>query len=113
MESESILDPDNALQVWCLHFVYIPRMNAALDKFMNGWNNHRISGEGGKTPLQLYVQGAIQHRGSGQTGVDSLFFEPPTDGVAEESMGLTGTVLCHLNNKTLPSWMQVQTSAAP
>ena len=88
MKREGILDPDNPLQVWCLHFVYIPRMNVALDKFVDGWNNHKVSGQGEKTPLQLYVQGIIQHRGTGQTGVDSLFFEPPIDEAAEEEYGV-------------------------
>lgn len=46
--------------LFCLHFVFLPRINAALESFTESWNNHSISTEHGMTPNQLFIQGALQ-----------------------------------------------------
>ncbi len=55
LESTGVLDPLNDLDIFCLHFVYIPRINAALKSFQEAWNNHPLSTERNRTPLQLYA----------------------------------------------------------
>ena len=55
MEAEGILDPDNPTDIFCLHYVYLPRMNRSLKEFIAAHNNnHPVSTEGDKTPTQLF-----------------------------------------------------------
>ena len=39
MENEGILDAMNDLHLFCLHCVYIPRIQRALDEFIAQWNS--------------------------------------------------------------------------
>ena len=55
------LDPLSEQDLFCLHFVYIPRISKALDMFKTGWNNHAITTENCKTPLQMFTRGTIAH----------------------------------------------------
>ena len=54
LESNGILDPINEIDLYCLHFVFLPRINKSLTEFMQSWNNHSLSSEGSKTPYQLF-----------------------------------------------------------
>ena len=40
--------------IFCLHFVYLPRINQALSEFVAAHNNHKVSTEKNKTPAQLF-----------------------------------------------------------
>ena len=40
MQDMGLLDPLNELHLFSLHFVYIPRINRALQHFTGQWNNH-------------------------------------------------------------------------
>lgn len=57
MEDRGILNPDEPLQLWALHFIFLPRINRALNMFTQTWNNHKLSSERNKTPLQLFRRG--------------------------------------------------------
>ena len=48
MEEDGKLDPMNEIiiDIYCLHRVFEPRINAALGTFSESWNNHPISGQG-------------------------------------------------------------------
>jgi len=59
MESNEMLDPLNETDLFCLHQVYIPRINCALSEFSESWNNHSLSSERNMTPNQLFLQGTI------------------------------------------------------
>ena len=61
LEVEEKLDTLNEVDLYCLHYVYKPRINHALQAFLESWNNHCISTEGGYTPYQLFIQGAIEN----------------------------------------------------
>ncbi|KAH3876934.1 hypothetical protein DPMN_000787 [Dreissena polymorpha] len=76
LEEEGVLDLNSGVHLWSLHYIFLPRINRSLDQFVQGWNNHRLSSERGKTPNQLFVQGVIQNRGSNQTGVSEILHEP-------------------------------------
>lgn len=89
LEDEGILHPDSSVELWCLQYVYLPRLNRDLKRFADGWNQHRLSTCGGKTPIQLYVHGMVHNRGQGQTGVEDIFIEPPaTDDQVQEDFGI-------------------------
>ena len=55
MESEGILPPDDQMHLFAynFHFVYLPRINAALEEFVVQWNNHSIRTTGGLFSRQL------------------------------------------------------------
>lgn len=72
MEEQRILDCDNDTHIYALHYIYIPRINNALIAFMNGWNNHGIRTEHGRSPKQLFVVEAVHLRESGITALDFL-----------------------------------------
>ena len=57
LESRHLLDPDDEIDIFALHYIYIPRINRAIDQFVLQWNNHPLSTEGGKTPLQKWTEG--------------------------------------------------------
>ena len=61
MEEEGILDLLNEVDIYCLHFVFLPRIQQTLSSFIESWNNHSISTENNLTPNQLFITGAIQY----------------------------------------------------
>lgn len=58
MEDDGKLNQLNEIDLFCLHVVYLPRINEALDEFVECWNNHPVSTENNLTPNQLFIQGA-------------------------------------------------------
>ena len=60
LEEENFLHPLNETDMYCLKFVFIPRINATLESFVQSWNNHSLSTENNMTPNQLFIRGAIQ-----------------------------------------------------
>ncbi|MED6250308.1 hypothetical protein ATANTOWER_029103 [Ataeniobius toweri] len=65
MENEGILDSTKELHLFCLHFIYLPRVQRATAEFRNQWNNHSLSTQGGQTPLQLWQGGVLTRAFSG------------------------------------------------
>ena len=59
LESEGLLASDNEVDLFCLHFVFIPSINKSLADFQGSWNCHPLSSEGNHSPLQLYTEGFI------------------------------------------------------
>ena len=59
LEYIGLLDPDNDTHLFCLHFVYFPRIKSQLTKWKNAWNSHPLSTENNKTPIQLWTTGLI------------------------------------------------------
>lgn len=59
LESQGALDPLNEVDLFSLHFVYIPRINSTLTSFRESWNNNPSSTERNLTPNQLFVAGAM------------------------------------------------------
>lgn len=57
LESVHLLDPSNALYLFCLHFVYIPRINQHLTSWREVWIKHPMRTEHNLTPEQLWTSG--------------------------------------------------------
>ena len=55
LEESGALRPSNDADIYALHYIYLPRINASLQDFMHGWNNHPLSTENNLPPLQLYT----------------------------------------------------------
>lgn len=61
LEDRELLNPLNAIHLFALHYVYLPRINKTLQGFKEGWNNHGIRTEAHMSPNQLFVQGVLQN----------------------------------------------------
>ncbi len=81
LESTGELDPDRDINMWALHYVFIPRINRALDSFMGQWNQHGLRTEHHATPQQLFIRGALSNFNSSLSAIRDLF-----DGSAQEGL---------------------------
>ncbi|KAF6732844.1 hypothetical protein FQA47_006713 [Oryzias melastigma] len=54
LEFLGCLNLENPTDLFCLHYVYLPRINRTLEEFKTAYNNHSISNEGNRTPVQLF-----------------------------------------------------------
>ena len=72
LQDDGHLNPLNEVDMYCLHHVFLPRINLSLKSFMESWNNHPISTEHNHTPNQLFVEGALQQNVSGTPPLPSL-----------------------------------------
>jgi len=56
-QDASILQVDNPAHIWCLHYVFLPRINRAMERFIQQWNLHGIRTEVGcPSPKTLFVE---------------------------------------------------------
>ena len=69
MEEAGILDRNNVLHLFSLHYVFLPRINTALDSFVEAWNLHPIRTERNWTPEQIWMNGMIDLRNEQLTAV--------------------------------------------
>lgn len=56
LEAEGQLDVNDPLDMYALHFCYLPMLNKALDVFVQTWNNHGIRTAKNKSPEQLWLE---------------------------------------------------------
>ena len=47
-------NPKNDVDLFCLHFVYLPRINRAIEEFATSYNCHSLSSEKNATSLRLF-----------------------------------------------------------
>ena len=55
LENQSILDPLNDVDMFCLQYIFLPRINASLHSFQLTWNNHPLSTENSRSPIEIYT----------------------------------------------------------
>lgn len=60
LENDGLLNPNSEIDLFCLHYVYLPRISDSLCKFMEGWNAHPISTENNLSPNQLWIRGLME-----------------------------------------------------
>ena len=73
LEDNGLLDPLNELHLFALHYTFMPRINDCLQEFKRQWENHPLSSEGNRSPLQLYTAGMLENEHSGYAAVASVF----------------------------------------
>ena len=57
LEENNYLDISNETHLFCLHYVFIPRINRHLNLLQEGFDNHPLRTESNMTPVQLWVSG--------------------------------------------------------
>ena len=66
LEAEDHFDHLNEVDIYCLHYVFVPRINQALSSFVEGWNT-----EGNQTPYQLFVMGLLPNASNSDSDSNS------------------------------------------
>jgi len=62
MEDRVGLDIDNEVHMFCLHYVFLPRINRRLSNFVDSWNLHPIrTAKSRMSPRQIWLQHAVLH----------------------------------------------------
>lgn len=69
MEEHGVLDRSSELDLYSLHYVFIPRIQRSLNEFREGWNHHPLSTAGNKSPYQLWIEGMMDKSKEEQRGV--------------------------------------------
>jgi hypothetical protein len=78
LERSGYLDVSSEIDLFCLHYIFIPRINRSFIEFIDGWNCHPISTERNQTPNQLWISGLHKIAGSGSS-IDKDIWEPESD----------------------------------
>ena len=55
LEDAGLLNPHNDLDIFTLHYVYLPLLNHQLEQFRSTWRHHPLRTEHNKTPYQLWM----------------------------------------------------------
>ena len=61
LEDEGLLDLADSLHLFCVHFVFVPRLQQDLEHFAKGWDDHSLRTERGRTPNQLWHLGLMEN----------------------------------------------------
>ena len=48
------------MDIFCLHYIFLPRINASLNSIQLAWNNHSLSTENSRSPIQIYTCDSIR-----------------------------------------------------
>lgn len=67
LEEIHVLDHLNEIHLFCLHYIYLPRINRHLNEWQGGWNMHFLRTEHNCSPMQLYTLGIQQLVGQSAT----------------------------------------------
>ena len=59
LEENTLLDSLSEVHLFCLHFVYLPRINCSLAEFRNQWNYHGIRTCNHQTPMAMWQTNMI------------------------------------------------------
>ncbi len=63
LEELQILDVHDEVHMFCLHYIYLPKINDSLQAFQQAWNNHPMESERGLSPEQQWLQGLSWFQG--------------------------------------------------
>lgn len=107
MEDEGWLNPDQDVDLFALHWTYMPQIQRHLQEFQSAWNSHSLRTEGNRTPLQLWSN--HERDASNQIDIDEVREDlqgQPAEGVHVPQLdlprGLTEEELETLPNPDVP-----------
>ena len=63
LEDQQLLDPYDCRDLFCLHYIFLPRINHAVSVFKESYNHHPLRTAGNKTPYQLWIRGTTERSG--------------------------------------------------
>ncbi|XP_014670828.1 PREDICTED: uncharacterized protein LOC106811640 [Priapulus caudatus] len=71
-ERDNLLNPNSEEQLYALHYIFLPRIQHAIDTFVKQWNHHKLRTEN-MSPVQLFVEGSLQLYNSANTATRGIF----------------------------------------
>lgn len=74
LERSGMLDPNDDIHLWCLHYTFLPIINRHLKNWKNAWIYHPLRSERNATPMQLWIRGLNSIWGNGST-IDREVFQ--------------------------------------
>ena len=90
MEEQGELNRDDQIDLYCIHVVFLPKINLALEGFREAWNNHSLSTEHNQSPYQIWIASMYDGNKANQTGVRDVIDQDPEDhefyGVSDEDI---------------------------
>ena len=84
MEDQNVLDPLNELHLFCLHLVFMPRINLALKEFMIQYNDNPMRTAHNLSPRQQFCLGVHSLQNTGRIEIQDILDPDCTYGVDEE-----------------------------
>lgn len=77
LEDIELLDPNDIVDLYVLHHVFLPVIQKQLDVFREAWACHSLRTEKNKTPLQLWIAGLHEANAQAQndeavTGIEAV-----------------------------------------
>ena len=60
LEDNELLDCNNNLDIFALHYAFLPRINSALECWKQSYCHHPLRTARNQSPLQLWVRGLVQ-----------------------------------------------------
>ena len=61
MEEFGVLDPDNELDIFTLHCLYLPCINNSLVELLKAWNRHPLRTEENWSPYKIWLNSIIPY----------------------------------------------------
>ena len=55
LEDNGLLCPNDEIDLFALHYCFLPRVNAHMEIFCQAYNRHRLRTEGNHSPMQRYA----------------------------------------------------------
>ena len=89
MKESGLLHVTNPLHLFVLHYVYLPRINAAIDSFVEALNKHSIRTERNWSPEQIWSNGMIDRVNGRLAAVADVRSDANISGHEHEWFGLT------------------------
>lgn len=74
LEDSHLLDVSDDISLFCLHYIFIPRITRHLWEWKQAWIHHPMTSMNSKTPIQLWTQGLLSLSG-GTTSIGRELFE--------------------------------------
>ena len=60
LEEGTLLDPDNEINIFALHCLYLTRINRSLKEFKKAWNRHPICTLNNWNPYKIWMNSVIR-----------------------------------------------------
>ena len=60
MEDDGLLNASDPTHLYCLHNVFLARVNSSLRIYANAYAEHKLRTEHNQSPIQLWIRGQIQ-----------------------------------------------------
>lgn len=78
MEEDNILDENDEVDLFCLAYIYLPRINVSVKEFVNQWNYHGLRTMGNDSPIALWNIAFLEGNNYA-VNEDPVYLENPND----------------------------------